>query len=128
MPKLIIMKRTGPTNTRTRDLIVQLDKYGKSSKQDVYRLLSNMMGMSTRERTQVSVSHVNKMNETYKDKVLVVPGKVLSNGEITSPAHVAAFAFSQAAKQKIEAAKGKAWTLEDLVKHNVPANKMILVK
>lgn len=122
------MKRTGPTSTRTRELVVQLDKHGKTSKQDVYRLLSDMMGMSTRERTQVNVSHLNKMSQLYKDKVLVVPGKVLSNGEVTQAFEVAAFGFSDVARKKIVAAKGKAWTLEDLVAHKIPANKMILVK
>ncbi len=122
------MKRTGPTSTRTRGLVVQLDKHGKTSKQDVYRLLSDMMGMSTRERTQVNVSHLNKMSQIYKDKVLVVPGKVLSNGEVTQAFEVAAFGFSDVARKKIVAAKGKAWTLEDLVHHKIPANKMILVK
>lgn len=122
------MKRTGPTSARTRSLVVQLDKHGKTSKQDVYRILSDIMGMSTRERTQVSLSHLNKMSATYKDKVLVVPGKVLSTGELTSGFEIAAFAYSEVAKKKIVAAKGKAWTLEDLVTHKIPASKMILVK
>ncbi len=122
------MKRTGPTSTRTRDLVVKLEKHGKTSKQDVYRILSDIMGMSTRERTQVNVSHLNKMSQTYKDKVLVVPGKVLSNGEVTKSFEVAAFAFSEVARKKILAAKGKTWTLEELVTNKIPANKMILVK
>jgi large subunit ribosomal protein L18e len=84
--------------------------------------------MSTRERTQVNVSHLNRMSEVYKGKVLVVPGKVLSTGNVTSAFDVAAFAFSESAKQKIVAAKGKAMTLEELVSNKIPANKMILVK
>lgn len=124
----MIMKRTGPTNLRTRDLVVKLDKHGKTSKQDIYRLLSDIMSMSTRERAEVSLAHLEKMSEQYKGKVLVVPGKVLSKGELTKAFEVAAFAYSETAKKKIHAAKGKAMTFEELIHEKIPTSKMILVK
>jgi ribosomal protein L18E len=41
---------------------------------------------------------------------------------------VAAFAYSETAKKKILATKGKVMTLNELVEQKIPASKMILVK
>lgn len=126
--QLIIMKRTGPTKTSTRELIVKLDKHRKASNENAYGVLTALMGVSTRERAEVSLAHLEKMSTLYKDKILVVAGKVLSKGELSAPLHVAAYAYSETAKKKILAAKGKAMTLNEIVEQKVPASKMILVK
>lgn len=122
------MKQTGPTKQSTRDLVVALEQHGKKTKQAVYKTLSDMMSVSTRIRAEVNVEHLNEMGTRNKDKVLVVPGKVMAKGDIMAPIEVAAFAFSASAKHKIEAAKGKTWTLQQLIEKNVPGQKMVLVK
>ena len=122
------MKRTGPTSTQTRALTAQLEKHGKTNKQNAFRVMAEIIQTSTRRRVEVNLTHLEKMHTLYKDKVLVVPGKVLSNGVLSQPIEVAAMKYSKAAKQKILSTKGKAWSLEELITHKIPANKIILVK
>ena len=122
------MKRTGPTNSNTRQMLVHVHKHAKASKQNVYNTLFEIMSMSSRGRAEVNLHHLNEMGEKHKDKILVVPGIVLAKGDITMPLEIAAFRFSGSAKQKITQAKGKAWTLGQLVENKVPGSKIILVK
>ena len=122
------MKRTGPTKQRTRDLIVTLDKHGKSTQQTAYRTISELLKLPTRIRAEVNVEHLNKLATQTKDKVFVVAGKVMAKGEVNQPIQVAALGFSANAKQKIMEAKGKTWTLEQLIENKVPAQKMVMVK
>ena len=122
------MKRTGPTHIRTRSLVVYLEKHAKTSKQEAYRTISEILTKPTRIRAEVNLSHLNQMAGVGKDKVLVVPGVVLGKGTLTHPVEVAALRYSGSAQQKIKDAKGKAWLLEDLVSNKIPAQKLVLVK
>lgn len=122
------MKRTGPTSSHTRSLAVQMDKHAKSTKSGLYAVLTEALNGPTRTRAEVSVGHLNMLAEQHKDKIFVVPGKVLGTGDVTLPLQVAAFRCSESAKKKILSAKGKMMTLEELVSGKIPTKNMILVK
>ncbi|MGP8071559.1 MAG: 50S ribosomal protein L18e [Thermoplasmata archaeon] len=62
----------------------------------------------------VSVGHLDRV--TSAEETVVVPGKVLSDGEISKRLTVAAFSYSVQAKSKIHAAGGTALSLHDLVR------------
>lgn len=122
------MKRTGPTNIRTRNLVVHLEKHAKKTKEGAYAVLSEMMNVPARIRAEVNLYHLDVLATTHKEKILVVPGSVLGKGSIKHAVEVAALRFSGTAKKQIEAAKGKAWLIEELVDQKVPAKKLVLVK
>lgn len=122
------MQRTGPTKASTRVLATQLDKQAKASKSGLYSVLTELLNGSTRTRSEVNVEHLNKMGARFKDKVFIVPGKVLAKGDVTMPLQVVAFQFSATAKQKITAAKGKIWTLDQLIESKILPKNMVLVK
>jgi large subunit ribosomal protein L18e len=108
--------------------VVYLEKHAKATHQNAYRVVSEILTHSTRQRAEVNLSHLNGMAETAKDKVLVVPGVVLGKGTLTHAIEVAALRYSGSAQQKIRDANGKAWLLEELVSNKVPAQKLVLVK
>jgi len=59
--------------------------------------------------------------------MVVVPGKVLGAGEINHPVIVAAFSFSEKAKEKIKAAKGKCLSFIDLIKKNPKGSNVKII-
>ncbi len=122
------MKRTGPTNIRTRAMVVHMDKHAKKTKEGAYAVLSELVNVPARQRAEVNLSHLNELAATYKDKVFVVPGSVLAKGTLTHAIHVAALRYSGSAAHKIKEAKGKAMLLEELVSEKVAAKKIMLVK
>ena len=56
-------------------------------------------------------------------ETVVVPGKVLSVGDLTKKVEVAALTFSAEAKRKIEEAKGRTLSLQELLHENPEGRK-----
>lgn len=107
-------KRTGPTNTVLQELIQSLRKESASSKAKLWKRVAEDLGKPTRQRRIVNVSKLQR--NTKPNQTIVVPGKVLGSGEISHSITVAALGFSNEAKLRIEEAKGKAITINQLLK------------
>lgn len=123
-----MVKRTGPTSGLIRYTAKHLHKHAQASKKSVFDVLSEAILTSTRIRAEVNVEKLEKIWQTSKGKVLVVPGKILSKGTLNTPIEVAALRYSVGAKEKILSAKGKAHTLDELIHLNIPASKLMVVK
>lgn len=69
---------------------------------------------------------MSKVQKVAKDnETLLVPGKVLSSGELTKKVTLAAWQFSEQAKEKINKV-GKAVSIQDLMKSN-PKGKSVRI-
>ncbi|MCL5018595.1 MAG: 50S ribosomal protein L18e [Candidatus Pacearchaeota archaeon] len=75
---------------------------------------------------KINVNLDKKSSGKDEGEVIVVPGKVLSEGEISKKIKVVAFSFSEKAKEKIEKAKGETWTILEEIKKN-PEGKGIKI-
>jgi large subunit ribosomal protein L18e len=60
-----------------------------------------------------------------KEKIIVVPGKVLSQGEITKKVQVAAINFSKKAKEKLEKAGCETLSIKELILKNKNATEWL---
>lgn len=105
-------KRTGPTNLLLRSAIDIFKKEQAEIWQDVAEKLSK----PTRSRVEVNISRINR--NSNDGETIVVPGIVLSAGNLTKKINVAAWRFSEDAKEKIHEAGGKTLTIEQLKKEN----------
>ena len=77
--------------------------------------------LSSPKINRVNVN-LNKINENAKEgEIVVVPGKVLAQGEIDKKIKVVAFSFSGKAKEKILKAKGEVSTILEEIKKNPDA-------
>ncbi len=110
------MKRTGPTNEHTRKLIVDLRKESASQKAAFWSRIAEDLEFPTRKRRVVNLSKLNRF--TKANETVIVPGKVLGSGTIEHGVVIAALAFSNNAKERIEQAKGKCLTIAELIKQN----------
>ena len=73
--------------------------------------------------------NLDKINEMIKEgETIVVPGKVLSEGEINKKIKIVAFNFSEKAKEKILKAKGETLTILEEIKKNPEAENMRIIK
>lgn len=73
-------------------------------------------------------SSVNLKELSHIDGDLVVPGKVLSAGDIPEKKKIVAWSFSEKAKEKILQAKGNAILLSDEIKDNPQLNGLSMVR
>ena len=110
------MKRTGPTNPYLRALIEDLRKRYFESKTGIWFAVAEKLAKPRRRKIEVNLSDIER--NTEKNDIVVVPGMVLASGELTKPVSVAAWRFSQVAKEKIKKSHGKAMAIEELVKEN----------
>ncbi len=114
-------RRTGPTNLMLRKLILDVSKLGRKEKIKFWKRLAEELSKSTRKRREVNLYRIDKY--TKEDEIAVVPGKVLSEGNLTKKITIAAFKFSDTARFKINKV-GKAITLQQLMKENPKAKKV----
>jgi len=106
-------KRTGPTNPNLKALIQELKTLSAKHKIKIWKRIAEDLERSTRSRREVPLSRINRY--TKNNDVVVVPGKVLSNGELNHKVTVGAFRYSQSASQKINKS-GKALSIGELSK------------
>ncbi|MFH0711393.1 MAG: 50S ribosomal protein L18e [Candidatus Aenigmatarchaeota archaeon] len=110
------MKRTGPTNPYLKELISRLKERSFKENSHIWLAVAERLEKPTRKKIEVNLSVIERNSD--KNDFVVVPGAVLSSGELTKSVNIAAWKFSEAAKEKIKKSKGKIMTIDELVKEN----------
>jgi len=116
-------KITGTQILELQELIKDLKSLGSKENINLWKRVAKDLERPTRIRRKVNLYKINKV---LRDKeTAVVPGKVLSLGEFNKKNTVAAFQFSDAAKDKINKT-GKAISIKELIKSN-PKGKLVRI-
>ena len=111
---------TGPSNYYTRKLIRDLWK----TKRRIWKKLSKKLSGPRKNQLEANLYRINK--NTKENDVIVIPGKVLANGDLDHKITIACLASSEAAKHKIEVSGSKLLTIEELLQQN-PEGKNIKI-
>ncbi|MDI6736977.1 MAG: 50S ribosomal protein L18e [Nanoarchaeota archaeon] len=117
-------KRTGPTNIQTQKLITELKELGRKQNALIWRLVADELARPARKRREANIGKIDLASD--ENSTVLVPGKVLSAGELTKKVTVAAWKFSGKAKEKINR-KGKALSIQELMKANPKGSKVRIV-
>ncbi len=105
--------------------ISDLRTAGRKTGHPIYKALAEELDKPKRIRVSVNLSRISRLTEG--GDVVAVPGKVLASGALAHPVTVAAYAFSDLARQKIAAAGGSTKTLQQLAS-DASASRVKLVK
>jgi large subunit ribosomal protein L18e len=119
------VKKVKATNPELIELIRFLKKQSRENKANIWRDIAERLAKPKRKRIAVNISHLNRC--TQKNEMVAVPGKILGAGEMSHPVTVAAFAFSETAKEKIKARRGKCLSFFDLIKKNPKGSKVKII-
>lgn len=117
------MKRK-KSNPQLTKLIETLESIAKKEKVKLWRRLAKDLEKPTRHRREVNLSRIDRYLK--EDETAVVPGKVLSAGNLSKNSKVAAWKFSDAAKEKINKI-GKAISIEELIGGNPKGKKVRII-
>ena len=115
-----MVKRTGPTNFQIQHLLEELQPKVKDS--NFWRRVVKDLKKPSRQKRTVNVYKINKC--AREGEIILVPGKVLSVGDITKKVNVAAMNFSTEARRKIEEANGKTMSIKELLQSNRDGKKV----
>jgi large subunit ribosomal protein L18e len=116
-----VAKSIRATDPRRKRLIHDCRK----TKRSFWKNVSAFLLKSRSSRATVNLGKIDKYTEA-NDTVLV-PGKVLSSGELTHPITLAAFSFSKKAFKKVEKVGGTFIFIEELMKRNPTGSKIKLL-
>ncbi len=118
-------KRTGPTNPYLKQLIENLKKKSLELKAPIWKDIARKLSKSTRQRVEVNLSDIER--NVTDGETIIVPGVVLSSGNLTKKVNVAAWRFSKSAGEKIKSSNGKIMTIEELVKENPKGSNVKII-
>ncbi|MBT4805201.1 50S ribosomal protein L18e [Candidatus Woesearchaeota archaeon] len=110
----------GTTNYQMQLLLQELEPKVKDSR--FWRRIVKDLNKPSRQRRVVNLYKINKC--VKEGETIIVPGKVLSVGDLNKKVDIAALNFSSGAKEKIIEAKGKAMTIKELLQINPEGKKV----
>ncbi len=113
------------TNEHMKELITQLKKLSHTEEVAIWKRVASDLEKPTRSRRIVNISRISRY--TNDGEIIVVPGKVLGSGILKHKVDVAAFSFSEGAKQAISKAKGNYLTITELIKKNPKGEKVRII-
>src|SRR3989338_3119235 len=119
------MKRTGPTNEITENLISELKKRAAIQKVPLWKRVALDIERATRSRREVNLSRIDR--HSNENDVVVVPGKVLASGTIEHKITLAAFNISKSAEEKLLKAGCKIVSLLDISKESPKGKKIKII-
>jgi large subunit ribosomal protein L18e len=117
-------KKNNKTNPLLINLIHDLKKQASEKDVTIWKDIAARLEKSSKNWPEVNLNRISKY--TGDKETALIPGKVLSDGELTKKVTIAAWAFSDKAEEKIKKAGGKSISIKDLMKNN-PDGKNIRI-
>lgn len=111
-------------NTELQELIGELKKASIEQDAAVWKAIALQLERPTRHQPIVNLSNLNRY--TKQGETIVVPGKVLGDGELNHSLTVAALGFSCSAEMKLKASKATISTIADIMKKD-PKGKTVRI-
>lgn len=108
-------------NDNTEKLIQELRKAAIEQKVALWKRVADDLDAPMRQRRAVNIFSIDKNADD--GEIVVVPGKVLGEGNLTKKVTVVAFSFSDSALEKINKS-GKAMSFAELMASNPKAQKV----
>ncbi len=97
-----------------------------AKKNEKWAIISNVLSSPRKNKVEKNLDEINK--ESKDGENIVVPGKVLSMGELDKKIKIIAFGFSKNAEEKILKAGGKISTILDEIKKNPEAKGVKILR
>ena len=119
-----MVKRTGPTTLALQELIRDLKILSIKEKINLWSRIAKDLERPTRIRRSVNITRINRY--TKNNETALVPGKVLSDWELNKKLTIAAYQFSEKAREKINKS-GKAISITELMKENPKGSKVRII-
>ena len=109
-------KKNMKTNPILNALIQDLKKQANEKDAPIWKDIALRLEKPSRNWPEVNLDKISKY--TADKETALIPGKVLSTGNLTKKVTIAAWSFSEKSQEKIKKAGGKCIPIEELLKNN----------
>lgn len=120
-----MVKPTGPTNPYTRKLIIYLEKASKKNKAKIWEYVAELISKPRRKKVEVNLYKIDKYSKD--GDTILVPGKVLSIGNVNKKIKIAALKFSKSAELKLKKAGIEIMSIKELVEKNPKGSNVKII-
>ncbi len=117
------IRKTQTTNKVLFDTIRNLKKLSTKTGVGVYKAVAEKLAAPASQRPEVNLSRIEKY--ATGGETIIVPGKVLGDGELTKKLTIVGFSASAGAVAKIEKVGSKFVEIKDFVKK--PTGKIRII-
>ena len=111
-------------NNQLKELVHELRVASATGQGAVWAAVAEDLERPTRKYAAVNLSALART--TKQGETIVVPGKVLGDGEISHAITIAALGFSQSAQAKLKASKATLMTIKELAQKD-PKGKTVRI-
>jgi large subunit ribosomal protein L18e len=112
------------SNERLLKLIGYLKKKAHENQAPIWKDVAKRLEKPSKSWAEVNIRRLAK--HAKKGDTIIVPGKLLGSGTLSTSVTVAAYSFSETARSKIRDSGGKSISIPELVKRN-PKGKNIRI-
>ncbi|MEK6890950.1 MAG: 50S ribosomal protein L18e [Nanoarchaeota archaeon] len=111
---------------KTNPEIVETILGGKKSKNSNWEEVAKLVSRPRRKEIKFNLGEINRQSK--ENETVIIPGKVLGDGELTKKIKVVALRFSQSAVDKMHKHKIEFHELKDEIKKNPDAKNIHILK
>jgi large subunit ribosomal protein L18e len=101
-------------NPELTHAVHELRRAARENSAPIWSAAADRLERARHQVTPVNVGHLDRL--VAAKETILVPGKLLAEGELHQPLTVAAFGWSEGAQTKVHAAGGQLVTIHDLLK------------
>ena len=109
-------KKIAKTDPNLVELIKNLKKKSNNEEVAIWKDVAKRIQRSTRRRAEVNLSKINRISNN--NETVLIPGKVLSTGDLDHKVNVVALNFSRVAQEKIEKSGGDCISISSILEKN----------
>jgi large subunit ribosomal protein L18e len=114
------------TNPNLTEIIKNLKDKSYNEEVAIWKDVASRLERSTRRQAEVNLSDINRVSE--EEQTVLVPGKVLANGNIDHKVSIVALNFSKTAQEKIEEAGGECISISEIIEKNPKGSNIKIVE
>ena len=119
------IKKVSEKSLDKQKLISDLYNATKIKKKDIYKRIAEILETARRKNVSVNLNKLQKLDVVKDGAIVVVPGKVLSTGNLNKKIIVYALNYSKLAKEKLGA---NAKSLNNFLNDKIDYTKTIIIK
>ena len=98
----------------------------KAKKEKAWQEVAGLLSGPSRKRSKINLSDIEEKAE--EGKIVLIPGKVLSMGNLTKKVKVVALKFSEGAKEKLLNSKHEVSTILEEIGKNPEGKEVQIIK
>ena len=119
MVKALISRTHLKNKTKRKTNLVLVETIKLAMKNKAWAVLAHKLSGPTRLHSAVNLSEIEE--KAKSGDTIVIPGKILSSGDLTKKVRICALSISESANDKLKASKSEFVTIMEEIKKNTKA-------